>query len=339
MALAQETRPESIKPSLDLYVSETAPSPSEKRAWLKWLLLALVAALLHVVAFWLVPRFFPPVKSAPVEVTQIDAKKLAAIKNRWKERGFLLAKDANRPKDKTPEPKNARYESDRNRSVERETRAKNTNVVPVPQGDPNASDKETKAAQKKSAQSAARKQTARPAQKIPLSNLSNFQSLPVAAKNEEEHEAQARARRGAANAMDQETGDRNLPVGAENMLNTAESVYYTFYSRIYEQIGPIWQSGVRSVLLRKRPRPGDYLTSADIIFDADGNFIEARITTGSGDSDIDRVVPTSWAKIPRFPNPPRGLVQSDGKIHMGWTFNVRMSQDAGWQAAPPVREY
>ena len=90
MAQASQTPPESIKPSLDLYVSETAESPSERRAWLRWILLAIVAVFLHWFAFWIFPRFMPPVKPAPVEVTQIDPAKLAALKRRWKERGFLV---------------------------------------------------------------------------------------------------------------------------------------------------------------------------------------------------------------------------------------------------------
>ena len=90
---------------------------------------------------------------------------------------------------------------------------------------------------------------------------------------------------------------------------------------------------------RTRIPPGDYVTRAEIVFDSEGNYLQTIIAQASGLEALDRVVPNSWAKVPKFPNPPKGLIQSDGKIHMGWTFTVHMDQNAGWQYAPPQREY
>lgn len=332
MGLAQLTPDEQKKldPSLALYVAETAPSPFERLAWLRWFLLALLAALLHILLLFFAPGLYRPAPPAPVEVTQIDPAKLDAIRNQWKERGFLLSKDENKPKDQTETPKNARYESDRNRKVERETRARQTNVIPNVAGNPDGKSSTDRAARKKN--------QARSKKAIPLANLSNFQGLPVPGKTEEESAASAR-RGGPGDTGDQALMDNQLPVGAENMLNTAESVYYTFYARMYDQIGPLWQSGVREIISRTRPAPGDYITQVDIVFDSEGNYVQARILRESGVPALDAAIHAAWARVPRFPNPPRGLIQFDGKIHMGWTFNVRMDQNTGWQYAPPQQQY
>ncbi len=318
--------------SLRLYVAETEPSGIEKRKIVRWLLLALAAFLLHLFFFWVMPRFAPTVPSPPVEVTQIDPAKLQAVKNRWKERGFLLSKDEKTPKTKTPEPKNARYESDRNRVVERETRARQTNVIPNQPGSPEAKGKAEAKAQK--AQNARPKVD--PLKGISLGQLSNFRQLPPPGPTAEERaDSQRRGRPGPTG--NQALNDPTLPEGAENMLNTVESVYYSFYARIFETIGPLWQSRVRDVVYGMRLHQGNYTTRAEVIFDADGNHVETIIHESAGYSQLDQAVISSWQRIPRFPNPPRGLIQSDGKIHMGWSFTVMIDRDLNWNYVPPDR--
>lgn len=333
MVLAKhpERTPAELERSLTLYVTETAPSPVERRSFRRWVLLAALALLLHLAALYLSPGWFRPIPPPPIEVSQIDPAKLAAIKRGWKDRGFLLSKDPNPPKSKEAAPKDARYESDRNRAVEKETRARKTNVIPNVAGDPNS-----KAAKDAAAKRANR---TRDASKIPLSNLSNFQGLPVPGPRNERERAEERRQGGPGETGDQALLDRSVPEGAENMLNTVESVYYSFYARMYEQIGPLWQSLLGERVRRKRPPPGEYYTQAEIIFDDQGYFVEARIISRSGIDEFDSAVPEAWAKIPRFPNPPRGLVQSDGKIHMGWTFAVRIDERMQWQYMPPERSY
>lgn len=317
----------SIQRSIELYISETAPSPIEKRSLARWFLLALIAIAFHGLALHFSPHFFRPIPPPPVEITQVDPAKLAAIKNKWKERGFLVAKDPSKPKDDQAAPKDARYESDRNRSVEKETRGKVSDVIPNTSGKPDA----------KTRQEKAQKENNR-VKNIPLASLSNFQGLPVPGRRPEEAEASERQGRAGPTA-DQNINEPNLPEGAEAMLNTVESVYYTFYARIYDQIGPLWQSNVREAISRKRYAEGSYLTQVDVVFDSEGNYQQTQILTSSGVPEFDHAVVAAWAKIPRFPNPPRSLIQPDGKIHMGWSFHVLLDSRMQWQYMPPERQY
>jgi len=316
----------SIQRSIALYISETAPSPIERRSTSRWLLLALIAILLHALALYISPGFWQPIPPPPVEITQVDPAKLAAIKKQWKERGFLVAKDPLKPKVDQAAPKDARYESDRNQSVEKETRGKVSDVIPNTSGKPDA----------KTRQEKAQKENSR-VKSIPLSSLSNFQGLPMPKRRLDDNEASERQGR-AGPTVDQNLLE-NLPEGAEAMLNTVESVYYTFYARIYDQIGPLWQSNVRNAISRKRYAEGSYLTQVDVTFDSEGNYQQTQILTSSGIPEFDHAVVAAWAKIPRFPNPPRSLIQPDGKIHMGWSFHVLLDSRMQWQYMPPERQY
>ncbi len=137
LAPKPEQSPSDLEKSLTLYVTETAPSPTEKRSLGRWILLAAIVLVLHFLAFYFSPGWYRPGRPPPVEIQQIDAAKLDAIKRGWKQRALLLAKDK-KPEKSEPEPKDARYESDRNRTVERETQARQTNVIPNVAGDANA---------------------------------------------------------------------------------------------------------------------------------------------------------------------------------------------------------
>jgi len=123
---------------------------------------------------------------------------------------------------------------------------------------------------------------------------------------------------------DQNIVDRTLPEGSENMLNTKQSIYYSFYSRLYEAIGPIWQSRAREVPYRRQLSPGDYVTIVDIVLDRDGNLVETRYLQSAGVADFDDAVESSWRKIGRFPNPPRGLLNAEGKLHIVWSFTFQI---------------
>ncbi len=305
--------------SLKLYLTETAPAPVEKRSLGRWLALALLAILIHVAALQFMPSLFRPAPPPPVEVDRIDPAKLNAIKQQWKSRKFLLAKDPSETNPDSAAPKNARYESDRNRSVERETQGRKQNVIPNTSGDPNAKSQSPK----------------KPApKKIPLSNLSNFQGLPRPGPRPEEREPR-RGRPGET--ADQSIDDPNLPVGAETMLNTVESVYYSFYARLFEQLGPLWQSNARDAAYRRTYAPGEYRTLAEIILDSEGSYVETIIRESSGEPELDGTIHRAWTRVPRYPNPPRGLIKSDGKIHLLIGFTFTIDNQRNWQYVPPER--
>ncbi|MEK6704488.1 MAG: TonB C-terminal domain-containing protein [Bdellovibrionota bacterium] len=237
-------------------------------------------------------------------------KKIEAIKQRWKQ--LVLSKDKT-PSEQTA-PKDAKYMSDKNRSVEKEQRARNTSILP---GSTTQSQPIEKSAD-------------RPTKQL---NLGKF-GIPLRMKQVAPYMQYAKGTQG-----DQYIHAPELPEGGENLLNTQESVYYSFYARMYEAIAPVWQSRVREISYQYRLKSGEYNTVVDIVLDRKGNVTAIRLLESSGVYELDYAVENSWFKIARFPNPPHGLLDNNDEVHTGWTFRVDIGNNAGFQFLPPERNY
>jgi len=306
----------------------------DRSKWRIWILVALLALLIHGVLSLLDIDWHSNPPPMPVEINQVDPQKLAQIRKQWKQ-DILIDKDKSRPSDAT-KPKDARYFSDKNINVEKEQRARETNVLPKP-GKPGPQAQAQNEPKPKT-------ETQPRIKDIPdLSSLGvplNLNQKPRPKPPEETAKNQGTNRTFAGDeGGDQAILDRDLPQGSENMLNAEESVYYSFYSRMYEAIAPIWQSRVREVTPSTRIIPGNYTTVVDVILDRDGNLIGVRQVTGSGVPVLDQAVETSWHKTGHFPNPPKDLLNAQGEIHTGWTFTVQLDQGSGLNYMPPERVY
>ncbi len=291
----------------------------------------LLALLLH--ALWLsVPFELHQEVTLPprVDIQDIPAQKLEEIRRQWRERALLTPKDVPAAEQA---PDDARYMSDRNIRVEKEQRARDTTVLPR-QGSQSSSSPE--AAQKP--RERARQQ---PRQAPKLGDLGVKYKLPpkslppIAAAPG----GMPRAQSSGQAAGDQAILDDRLPVGSENLLNAQESVYYSFYARIYEAIAPVWESGIRDVLRAQPVAEGDYMTVVDVTFDSRGNMLRMSYRQNSSSPELDRVVERSWKKAAPFPNPPSELIDSKGEFHTGYTFTVRVGRGFGMQFLPPERIY
>jgi TonB family protein len=272
-------------------------------------------------------------------VQQVDPKKLEAIRRQWKDKPLLLNRDKDKPSEKEAPP-DARYMSDRNIRVEKEQRAKDTNVVPKP-GSPQPHE-ETPPREATQPKSPAKPPAKAPTKPLPkLGNLgipflSPKKSNSVAKRTENPSK---RHDHSPASGGDQAILEKNLPVGSENLLNAQESIYYSFYARLYDAIGPIWQSRVRQVPRQRRIVPGEYRTVVDVILDESGIVQEVRKIQSSGIEEFDNAVEDAWKKVGRFPHPPDGLLDKEGRVHTGWTFSVDVGQGLGAMYLPPERNY
>ena len=291
--------------------------------WRIWITIGILTLLWHLFLLWLKPVWQTAPAPPRVEVQQIDPAKLDAIRKQWRnqEKRLLINKDKSKPIEQEAPP-NARYMSDRNTKVEKEQRARETNVIPKPKSAPPA---EKSPPQEKT--------------RTKIGTLGNF-GVPFRltpnppTPPHPEYQSQPESEGG-----DQALNDKTLPQGSENILNTQESIYYSFYARIYDAIGPIWQSRIREVPGRRQVAQGDYTTTVDIVFDRDGNLIGINHIHDSGVREFDAAVDTSWRRIERFPNPPKGLLDKDGQVHMGWTFTVQVGPEFNIDSRPPSRNY
>ncbi|MBC7690802.1 MAG: TonB C-terminal domain-containing protein [Methylotenera sp.] len=318
--------------------SDLLPEKSQ-RNWKGWILVGLITLLFHVLVFWIKPigwQTNPTLQPPRVDIHQVDPKKLEAIRKQWRnrEKALLLDKDKS-PIVPTPDNPDARYMSDRNKRVEKEQRARETNVIPRS----GAKTQSDRTAEMKAAKPAT------PAQKARARNQTGTKlgtlgvNLGLDQPPRPEQNATPAQSQEQASGGDQALLDKSLAAGAENMLNTQESVYYSFYARIYEAIGPIWQSRIREGLRSRTIPPNTYLTEVDVVFDSEGNLLEVHHIKDCGIQEFDQAVDKAWKAVGKFPNPPKALLNSRGEVHVGWTFGVELGAGTGVQLLAPERNY
>jgi outer membrane biosynthesis protein TonB len=331
---------------VNVLIFESESWGSNWRVWVAILILAILAHLLFMAAR---VSWAPTPAPVPVDLKTIDPAKLDQIRKKWRDNGakqLLLDRDKNVPSAANA-PDNAKYMSDRNIVVPKEQRARQTDVLPKA-GNPGGATAENAEPKKRTAPKAVPAHPKAPAHAetraqpdlkmfgIPL-NLSakskpqeEEASPPVNSPNQADR---SRSGDGGAN---QYIDDSRLPQGSENLLNAQESVYYSFYARLYESIAPIWSSKVQEAAYAARAQPGDYTTVVDVVLDKEGDLLEVRQLHGSGIHEFDAVVEPSWRRIGRFPNPPSGLLDSGGQLHMAWSFTMRVGE-GGVSFLPPSR--
>jgi TonB family protein len=284
--------------------------------------------------------WLPDLLNAPpkrIEVQTVDPSQLDAIRRQWKGKSLLIQPNKDQPTSKEASP-DSKYMSDRNIRTDREQRARDTTVTPKlgrPDGAENAQPKREAQKPRSQPKSQARSFPKLGNLGIPIPLTSQPQKPRDELDNKKSH---AKNSQPTPQGGQQYIGDKSLPEGSENILNTQESVYYSFYARLYEAIGPIWKSRLREVG-NHRLSPGEYTTQVEVIFDQEGNLAEIRQLRSSGIAEFDDAVEKSWRKIQRFPNPPSGLLDRERRVHTGWTFTVNVGDGYQFQLQAPERNY
>jgi TonB family protein len=119
---------------------------------------------------------------------------------------------------------------------------------------------------------------------------------------------------------------KDLDPGLETLLSTKEFVYYTYYARIRRQLNQHWGPKVREKItnLYKQGRTiasnEDKVTKLLITLDQAGKLLKAQIIGDSGVHDLDEAAIEAFRAAAPFPNPPHGIVDSDGVIKIRWDF-------------------
>lgn len=114
--------------------------------------------------------------------------------------------------------------------------------------------------------------------------------------------------------------------GNETLLNSREFKYYTYYARIRRQLSQHWEPKVK-VKLSKLFKTGrniasnqDHITKLLIILNEKGVLVKVQVLSASGVRDLDDAAMEAFHSAAPFPNPPRGIVETDGTIKIRWDF-------------------
>lgn len=290
----------------------------------KKVLFFVLALLLHLLLLSLPWKQWMDVDlstSPPTPVKIMTPQQISKLKQSIREKSLLISKNA--PTSATP-PKNARYFSDKNRTYDREQQAAQTQVIP--QTTPGTFSK-PKSAPRSPPRAEVKK--AKPSLAhlgIPF-HLDRTTQPEAPPKEQQEDTPDLHQPFGG----DQSLTENNLPKGAQNFLNTEESVYYSFYSRIYQEVGGLWQKMVADHFRRYQLPAGQYITGITLVVNEQGHLEDLIVEQSSGLSALDEIALKSFRRVGRFPNPPAGLRQEDGLYRTHWSFQVDTSRQGLFQ--------
>lgn len=119
---------------------------------------------------------------------------------------------------------------------------------------------------------------------------------------------------------------KDVDVGMQTLLSTREFIYYSYYQRIKESLRQHWEPTVREkvkIMFRKGRNLAsakDRITQVLITLDARGDLERVEVLGQSGVQDLDEAAVEAFRKSAPFPNPPKGIVESDGRIRIRWDF-------------------
>lgn len=124
---------------------------------------------------------------------------------------------------------------------------------------------------------------------------------------------------------------KDVAIGARTILSTDEYVYASFFNRVKAEVGPRWEPIIRKILQEQGRRigGGSFSTETQFWLNASGDLLRVEVSKSSGQSVLDEAARESIRRMPRMPNPPAALRESDGTYRMQLGFMVFLEQGGG----------
>ncbi len=218
-----------------------------------------------------------------------------------------------------PENKNAKYLSAKNNTVEKETIAqlgeqfKNTQTI---------AKKAVKASKKSQPSLFGEKFNA---YDVMAKKAGNGKS-EVNGQQQDQAGQQGNDRGIAATSTDQLA---EVEQSLKTQLNTREYKYYGYYQRIKNQLNQFWQPEVKQKVSRLMTQgrtiasdSNNKVTKLIIVLNDAGTLVKVQVIGESGVRDLDEAAIEAFRQAAPFPNPPKGMVETDGTIKIRWDFVV-----------------
>ncbi|MEW6058100.1 MAG: energy transducer TonB, partial [Bdellovibrionota bacterium] len=122
---------------------------------------------------------------------------------------------------------------------------------------------------------------------------------------------------------------KDVKPGAQTMLNTKEFAYFSFYQRVRRQLEQYWEPGLRerlrSMFAKGRQLAADreHATRILVVMDHEGTITKIQVEGTSGLLDLDQAAVDAFNRAGPFPNPPKGMIESDGTVKVEWEFVLK----------------
>lgn len=118
---------------------------------------------------------------------------------------------------------------------------------------------------------------------------------------------------------------KEVKEGPQTLLSSREFVYYSYYARIKDRLRMFWEPKIKDKI-RKIFMSGRHIasesrtTSLVITLDRGGKLVRVQVLGESGLKDLDDAAIEAFQAAAPFPNPPQGIIESDGTIKIRWDF-------------------
>lgn len=122
---------------------------------------------------------------------------------------------------------------------------------------------------------------------------------------------------------------RGVSESDRTALHTKEYVFYGYFQRIRERLDRAWFPILRARLLvmfrngRQLASDRDHTTQVTVILNGRGEVVRIRMTEESGVRELDEAAVKAFNQAGPFPNPPKGIVDSNGEIQIPWEFVLK----------------
>lgn len=119
---------------------------------------------------------------------------------------------------------------------------------------------------------------------------------------------------------------KDVQSGLQTLLSTREFVYYAYYARIKDALRQHWEPNVREKVKiiyrggRNIASAKDRVTQVMVTLNAKGELVKVEVLTQSGVEALDGAAVDAFREAAPFPNPPKGMVETDGTVKIRWDF-------------------
>lgn len=122
---------------------------------------------------------------------------------------------------------------------------------------------------------------------------------------------------------------KGLKESERTALNTKEYVFFGYFQRIRRRLDLAWTGLLRHHLLkyyrmgRQLASDMDHTTRILVTLNQRGEIIRVQVLEESGTRDLDEAAIQAFNKAGPFPNPPKGIIDNNGLVHIRWDFVLR----------------
>ena len=105
-------------------------------------------------------------------------------------------------------------------------------------------------------------------------------------------------------------------LGSEVAVNAKEFIHAAYLNRIRRLVQYYWRQNVDNLPSSTRLSKPRYRTVVHAVLNADGALEYIEVTSESGEPVVDDCLVRAFRLAAPFPNPPAGLVESDGRVYL-----------------------